>query len=211
MKEEAKNPRAVSDSVLLRRARAGDLDAETEMLRRYKGLVKSKARAFFIVGADEDDVLQEGMIGLLNAVRKYDESRDASFKTFAGSCVANQIISAIRAAERNKHRILNQALSLEGSIAPGSGSPDGSSDLRLGDTVASNAETPEQLLLIGDICDYIEGKNEQIFSDYEREALAELRRGKSREQIAGDLGRSVQSVNNCLSRAKRKIVNYLVS
>ena len=197
------------DADLARRAQNGDLVAEEELLRKYKSLARSKARMYFMVGADEDDVLQEGMIGLLKAVRKYDESKDASFSTFAGHCVTNQIISAIRAADRNKHKILNDSLSLDESILSGKGNA-GSGELHLKDILAANpSESPEQMLVIKDIAACIVNNDDRIFSKYEMDVLRELLQGNDRKQIADTLGKSEKSVDNCLQRVRRKIIEYI--
>ena len=197
------------DADLANRAQSGDLIAEEELLRKYKSLARAKARMYFMVGADEDDVLQEGMIGLLKAVRKYDDSKDASFSTFAGHCITNQIISAIRAADRNKHRILNDSISLDESIASGKGNQS-SGELHLGDTLAANpSESPEQMLVIKDIAACIINNDDRIFSKYEMEVLRELLQGRERKQIAKSLGKSEKSVDNCLQRVRRKVLEYI--
>ena len=201
----------IKDADLVRRAREGDLAAEEELLRRYKGLARDKARMYYMVGADEDDVLQEGMIGLLKAVRGFDPEGEASFHTYAGICVTNQIISAIRAAGRKKHQILSDSLSLEDPVRGGDGSSSGA-DLRIGDTLASSREaSPEQVLVIRDIAECILHNDDQIFSEYEMTVLMEQLRGRSPEEIAAGLDRTEKSVRNCLQRTKRKIIDYLQS
>ena len=96
--------KAVSDQEMVIRAQQGDLEAEEFLMRKYKEIVKIKSRYYYMAGADEDDVVQEGMIGLLKAIRQYDPEKEASFATFAGVCITRQIISAIRMADREKHR-----------------------------------------------------------------------------------------------------------
>lgn len=197
------------DKNLALKAQAGDLAAEEELLREYKSLARSKARMYFMVGADEDDVLQEGMIGLLKAVRKYDGDKNASFATFAGHCITNQIISAIRAADRNKHKILNDSLSLEESISSSKGTQ-GGGELRLEDTLAANpSESPEQMLVIRDIAACIIHNDDRIFSQYEMDVLKELIQGKDRKEIAVSLDKSEKSIDNCLGRVRRKVVEYI--
>ena len=196
------------DIELVLRAQGGDLLAEEELLREYKSLARSKARMYFMVGADEDDVLQEGMIGLLKAVRKYDADRNASFETFAGHCITNQIISAIRAADRNKHRALNDSLSLSESIS-GKGKQ-GAGEIRLEDTLVANpSESPEQMLVIKDIAACIIHNNDRIFSPYEMDVLKELLQGRDKKKIAKTLNKSEKSVDNCLHRVRRKVLEYI--
>lgn len=198
------------DMKLVLRAQEGDLQAEEELLRKYISLARAKANMYFMVGADEDDVLQEGMIGLLKAVRKYDPERDASFSTFAGHCITNQIISAIRAADRNKHKILNNSLSLEESISSGKSNASGSGELRLSDTLAaSQSESPEHLLVIKDIAACIIRNDDKVFSPYEMDVLKELIQGRSRGQIASSLDKSEKSIDNCLHRVRKKVLEYV--
>lgn len=199
-----------SDRILAKRAQDGDLGAEEELLRRYKGLAKAKANMYYMVGADEDDVLQEGMIGLLKAVRRFDPDKEASFRTFAGICVTTQIISAIRAAQRNKHMALNTSVSLDSSIGQQPTSETGETQLRLEDTLmASPADSPEQMLVMQDILECILANDDRVFSDYELEVLTLRMRGRSTEQIAEELGRDKKSVDNCMHRARQKIITYL--
>ena len=201
-----------TDNALVLRAQAGDLAAEEELLRRYKGLAKAKANMYYMVGADEDDVLQEGMIGLLKAVRQFDQEKEASFRTFAGVCVTNQIIGAIRASQRNKHKALNTSVSLEASIGQEQAAEAGEPQLRLVDTLmASPADNPEQMLLMGDIIEWILHNDEKVFSKYELQVLTERMRGKSMEQIAEEAGKSKKSVDNAMHRAKQKIIAFLMT
>ena len=198
-----------TDNVLVKKAQAGDLEAEEELLRRYKELARAKANMYYMVGADEDDVMQEGMIGLLKAVRQFDEEKEASFRTFAGICVTNQIISAIRSAQRNKHKALNTSVSLETSL-PQKTTDLGNVDMRIEDTLmASPADTPEQMLVLQDIIEYILHNDDDLFSEYELQVLTARMEGRSTARIAEDLGRTKKSVDNCLNRAKRKIIEYL--
>ena len=200
----------VKDDTLVKRAQAGDLAAEEELLRRYKGLAKSKANMYYMVGADEDDVLQEGMIGLLKAVRQFDPEKEASFRTFAGICVTTQIISAIRATQRNKHRALNTSVSLDASIGQEQTAQAGEPQLRLEDTLmASPADSPEQMLVMQDIIECILHNDDRVFSPYELQVLTERMRGRSTQQIADDLGKKKKSVDNCMHRARQKIITYL--
>lgn len=199
-----------SDDALVRRAQGGDLAAEEELLRRYKELARAKANMYYMVGADEDDVLQEGMIGLLKAVRQYDPEKEAGFRTFAGICVTNQIISAIRASQRKKHQALNTSVSLDMSIGQEQAARDGQAQMRLEDTLmASPADSPEQMLVMEDIIQCILHNDERVFSPYELQVLTGRMQGKSIDQIAEELGRKRKSVENSMHRARQKIITYL--
>ncbi len=197
----------MTDEQLAVAAGKGDIDAEETLLRRYKALARSKAKLYYMVGADEDDVLQEGMIGLLMAVRKFDADKDASFRTFAGLCVTNQIISAIRAADRKKHAILNRSVSLEEQLCA---TAPGEAKLRLVDTLqASPADTPEQMLVFKDIAECIMHNDRRIFSKYEMNVLTDLMMGMESGEIARHLGKTESSVNNCLHRVRKKVLGYI--
>lgn len=200
-----------TDNMLASRAQAGDLGAEEELLRRYKELARAKANMYYMVGADEDDVLQEGMIGLLKAVRQFDPEKEASFRTFAGICVTTQIISAIRATQRNKHKALNTSVSLDASIGGQEAEAgEGAGPMRLEDTLmASPADSPEQMLVMQDIIECILHNDDKVFSDYELQVLTERMRGRSADQISRDLGKPRKSVDNCMQRARQKIIAYL--
>ncbi len=198
-----------TDTELVRLARDGDLAAEEELLRRYKELARTKANMYYMVGADEDDVLQEGMIGLLKAVRQFDPEKEASFRTFAGVCVTNQIISAIRAAQRNKHKALNTSVSLDLSIGKEKAAAQGE-QMRLSDTLtASPADSPEQMLVMRDIIECILHNDDKVFSRYELQVLTKRMQGKSAEQIAEELDKKKKSVDNCLQRVRQKVSTYL--
>ena len=193
-----------SDKELVLKAQAGDLDAEESLMRKYKETVKIKAKMYYMAGADEDDVVQEGMIGLLKAIRQYDAKKDAAFGTFAGVCVTRQIISAIRTADREKHKALNTSISLSDPLK------DSGDDMTLEDTLRTNmAENPETLLVFKDIVYYIMHNGDNILSDFEMEVLSEMVKGKNYEEIAEKLGRNPKSIDNAMQRIKKKVVAYL--
>ena len=199
-----------TDNTLVSRAQAGDLAAEEDLLRRYKELARAKAKMYYMAGADEDDVLQEGMIGLLKAVRQFDPEKEASFRTFAGICVTNQIISAIRAAQRNKHKALNTSVSLDAPAGQEADSAEGA--WRIEDTLmASPADSPEQMLVMQDITECILHNDDKVFSKYELQVLTERMRGLQTDQIAEQLGRTKKSVDNCMHRVRQKIIAFLNS
>lgn len=195
------------DAQLAAEAQAGNVDAEETLIRKYSNLVMSKTKAYFMAGADSNDVMQEGMIGLMKAVRQYDVSRNTSFATFAERCVTNQIISAIRSADRIKHKPLNTSDSLSRPITSEGGEGD---SITLGDTISANlADTPEEMLIMKDVTSYILHNGDNVFSDLEMQVLGESMKGYSYDQVARRLGKSRKSVDNALQRAKKKISNYL--
>lgn len=193
-----------SDRDLVLKAQSGDLDAEETLMRKYKETVKIKAKMYYMAGADEDDVVQEGMIGLLKAIRQYDADKETSFGTFAGICITRQIISAIRSADRDKHKALNTSVSLSDPLKDESG------EMTVEDTLRTNmAENPETLLVMKDIAGYILHNGDNILSDLEMEVLSEVLKGRSHEEIAEKLGKNSKAIDNALQRTKKKIVSYL--
>lgn len=193
-----------SDAELVNMAQSGNLDAEEALIRKYKETVKIKANMYFMAGADEDDVVQEGMIGLFKAIRQYDFNRDVAFGTFAGVCITRQIISAIRTADRDKHKALNTYISLSRPMSSDS------EEIMLADTLKDTmVENPEALLVIKDVVYYILHNDGNIFSEFEMQVLNELLKGSNYEKISKKTGKSTKSVNNAMQRVKRKIVDYL--
>lgn len=193
-----------SDRELVMAAQAGDLDAEETLMRKYKETVRIKAKMYYMAGADEDDVVQEGMIGLLKAIRQYDADKEASFGTFASVCITRQIISAIRAAGRDKHKALNTYISLSDPLK------DNDDEITVEDTLRTDmAEDPETLLVIKDILNYILHSGDNILSDFETEVLNEVLKGKTHEEIAGKLGKNIKSIDNAVQRTKKKLAGYL--
>lgn len=193
------------DAQLAAEAQAGDVAAEEALIRKYSGLVKSKTKAYFIMGADENDVMQEGMIGLMKAVRKYEPSKKASFATFADVCVTSQIISAIRTADRIKHKPLNTSVSLSNPVEQ-----DGVEGITLEDTLkASMADSPEEIVVLKDVTYYILNNDDNIFSNLEMKVIGETIKGYSYDQVAQRLGKSRKQIDNALQRAKKKVNDYL--
>ncbi|MBR5740364.1 MAG: RNA polymerase sporulation sigma factor SigH [Firmicutes bacterium] len=196
----------LTDEQLAVMAREGSETAEELLIDKYKGLVKVKARAYFIAGGDQEDVVQEGMIGLMKAVRSFDPEREASFKTYASTCINNQIIKAIRNADRSKNQPLNEAVSLNDTV----GNPE--SELTIEDIVrASIFDEPEQILLYEEMIERITKGIDANFSKLEREVLVRKLDGKSYIQIAKELGKSPKTIDNAIQRVRRKIENMLDS
>lgn len=192
------------DDQLVADAQAGNLDAEEMIIRKYGGLVRNKANLYYMVGSDVDDVIQEGMIGLFKAIHKYKPDRGASFSTFAEICITHQIITAIRSADRNKHKALNTSVSLNKPLK------DENDNMTLEDTLEANkADSPEEALIIKDVTYYILNNGDNIFSDFEIQVLNEYLKGYSQEQIARKLGKGVKSIDNAMRRTKKKIIQYM--
>lgn len=194
----------LTDEQLVKMAQEGSETAEEILIEKYKGLVKIKAKTYYITGADSEDVVQEGMIGLFKAIRSFDADKQAAFKTFADTCVNSQILSAIKKANRKRHRPLNESVSLNKEV------DDEKHDISVGDIMqASMDNDPEALLLLQEVVDYLKTYDSGLFSKFEREVWVEKLKGRNYMEIAEQLGRSPKSVDNALQRIKKKIVAYL--
>jgi len=194
----------LTDEQLVLMAREGSETAEEILIEKYKGLVRAKAKAYFIAGAEAEDVVQEGMIGLMKAVRSFDEGREASFKTCAGTCINNQILKAIRKAEREKNQPLNDAISLDNHL----GEKD--ENLTIGDILkASMFDEPEEKVIYEDTLLRLKGLSRNIFSPLEAQVLRAKIAGKNYQEIAEELGKSPKTIDNALQRIRKKIMAFL--
>ncbi|MBR0456995.1 MAG: sigma-70 family RNA polymerase sigma factor [Firmicutes bacterium] len=210
LKKELINSIENPEIQLAAEAQAGDALAEETLIRNYSGIVYKKARVYFMAGADAEDVVQEGMIGLLKAVRSYDADKNASFGTYAERCVTNQIISAIRSADRIKHKPLNTSVSLNKPVSADASSGADQQEITLGDTLSTNpADSPDEMLIIKDVAYYILNNGDNVFSDLEMKVLSEYIKGFTSSQIAERLGKSSKSVDNALQRTRKKVNTYL--
>ncbi len=194
----------MEDEDIVDEARNGSPQALEYLIIKYKGFVKLKSRSYFLIGADREDIVQEGMIGLYKAIRDYDRDKLASFKAFAELCITRQIITAIKTATRQKHIPLNSYVSLNKPIY------DEESDRTLLDVLSGARITNPEALVIGrEELGTIEDKIGEILSDLEWEVLMSYIEGKSYQEIAIELDRHVKSIDNALQRVKRKLERYL--
>ena len=185
-------------------ARKGDAEALEYLIYKYKNFVKAKARSYFLIGADREDIIQEGMIGLYKAIRDYRHEKLSSFRAFAELCITRQIITAIKTATRQKHIPLNSYISLNKPIY------DEESDRTLMDVISgAKISDPQELILSREEYVDIESKRPELLSDLEQEVLNSYLQGKSYQEIAMDLDRHVKSIENALQRVKRKLERYL--
>ena len=185
-------------------ARDGDDGAQEFLLNKYKNFVRSKARSYFLIGADHEDIVQEGMIGLFKAIRDFRPDKLSSFRAFAELCVTRQIITAIKTATRQKHIPLNSYVSLNRPIY------DEESDRTLMDVLSEvQMAGPEELLISREDYSSVENRISEVLSDLEMEVLNSYLEGKSYQEIARDLHRHVKSIDNALQRVKRKLEKSL--
>ncbi|CQR48540.1 RNA polymerase sigma-H factor [Paraliobacillus sp. PM-2] len=175
------------------------------LINKYRGFVHAKARTYFLIGADHDDIVQEGMIGLYKAIRDYKSDKLSSFKAFAELCITRQIITAIKTATRQKHMPLNSYVSLDKPIY------DEESERTLLDVLvnATVTDDPQDLLINQEKHGILEGKLSEVLSELEREVLALYLDGRTYQEISYKLKRHVKSIDNALQRVKRKLEKYL--
>ena len=186
------------------KASKGDKIALEYIIKKYRNFVKSKAKSYFLIGADKEDIIQEGMIGLYKAVRDFDASKTNSFKGFADICITRQIITAIKTATRQKHIPLNSYVSLNKPVY------DEESERTLLDIIATSIVTdPEELIISKEELKHIESKMNELLSDLELQVVEYYLNGKSYQYIADKLQRDVKSIDNALQRVKRKLEKHL--
>jgi RNA polymerase sporulation-specific sigma factor len=196
----------MEDEEIVDVARTGSTEAQEYLINKYKSFVRAKARSYFLIGADREDIIQEGMIGLYKAIRDFRAERLASFKAFAELCITRQIITAIKTATRQKHIPLNSYISLNRPIY------DEDSDRTLLDIMPGNhVLDPEEVVISSEEIGNMEEKITEILSELEWQVLNSYLDGKSYLEIADELQRHVKSVDNALQRVKRKLERYLDS
>lgn len=203
-KEVVEGYELMMDEDVVEDARQGDDRAQEYLIKKYKNFVRAKARSYFLIGADREDIIQEGMIGLFKAIRDFRSDKLSSFRVFAELCITRQIITAIKTATRQKHIPLNSYVSLNKPIY------DEDSDRTLLDVLSGvKISDPEELMISKEELGNIESKIGEILSDLEWKVLMSYLQGKSYQEIAVDLDRHVKSIDNALQRVKRKLERYL--
>ncbi len=192
------------DEEIIKEAKAGDDKALEFLINKYKKFVRAKARTYFLIGADREDIIQEGMIGLYKAIRDFRGDKLSSFRAFAELCITRQIITAIKTATRQKHIPLNSYISLNKPIF------DEESDRTLLDIInEESVSDPEEMMINREEFAGIELKMGEILSNLEWEVLSKYLQGRSYQEIAKELHRHVKSIDNALQRVKRKLEKYL--
>ncbi len=193
-----------TDEEVVEQYRQGNHLAEEYLLDKYKNFVRAKARSYFLIGADHEDIVQEGMIGLYKAIRDYRPEKLSSFRAFAELCITRQIITAIKTATRQKHIPLNSYISLNKPLY------DEESDRTLLDVIMEGrVSNPEEIIINREDLVGIHSKINDVLSGLEQDVLNAYLDGKSYQEIANTLGRHVKSIDNALQRVKRKLEKYL--
>jgi RNA polymerase sporulation-specific sigma factor len=194
------------DEELVLMAQNGDDTAQEFLLDKYKSLVRAKSRAYFLIGADSEDIIQEGMIGLYKAVRDYNEEKNASFRSFAELCVNRQMITAIKAATRQKHQPLNSYVSLNKPVY------EEESEQTYMDFLQSDSSAllnPETLLIGQENKHFLEDQMVKNLSSFETRVLVLYLQGRSYFEIAHVLDKPEKSIDNALQRVKKKLERFL--
>jgi len=195
---------SMEDEEIVEEAKTNNNLALEFLIHKYKGFVKSKARSYYLIGADKEDIIQEGMIGLYKAIRDYDKDKLASFRGFAEICITRQIITAIKTATRQKHIPLNSYISLNKPIYY-----EGTERTLLDNVSYVKVLDPEELMISREELDIIEKKMGDILSELELEVLMSYVEGLSYQEIAEEMDRQVKSIDNALQRVKRKLEKIL--
>jgi RNA polymerase sporulation-specific sigma factor len=190
----------LDDEGIVQLIHQGSSRALDYLIHKYRNFVRAKARTYFLIGADKEDIVQEGMIGLYKAIRDYDGEKLSSFKAFAELCVTRQIITAIKTATRQKHIPLNSYVSLDKPIY------DEETDRTLLDVIAgSKSIDPQELLINQEKYGDMEMKLSELLSELEKKVLRLYLDGKTYQEMSVDLKRHVKSIDNALQRVKRKL------
>jgi RNA polymerase sporulation-specific sigma factor len=195
----------LGDEDLAARYQGGDVEALDLLLERYRRFARAKSRSYFLVGADSDDIEQEGMIGLYKAVRDFRADRQSSFRAFAELCITRQVITAIKAATRQKHQPLNQYVSISG-VRGGDDPGERSVEDLLDD---HNIGDPADEVVSRERMDVMRRSMAEMLSGLEVDVLKLYVEGKSYQEIGNRLGRHVKSIDNALQRIKRKLDQHL--
>lgn len=203
--KETSDYRTMTDETLIKLAQTKEDDSAIDFIvNKYKNFVRAKARSYFLMGADYEDIIQEGMIGLYKAIRDFRSEKQASFRGFAEICIVRQMITAVKAATRQKHMPLNSYVSLNKPIYTEE------SERTLMDMLSERAITdPEELLISQEQFKDTEVMMGKMLSNLEWEVLLAYLDGKPYQTIAEETGRSIKSIDNALQRVKRKLDKYL--
>ncbi len=194
----------MTDEALIAAARTGDRTAEDLLYEKYKNFIRGRARSYFLVGADREDIIQEGMIGLYKAIRDFNPDKISSFRSFAELCVTRQIITAIKAATRQKHIPLNSYVSLNKSLYT-----EGPERTLIDVISAARVSDPEETVISQETYSDMEQQLRKSLSPLERSSLTLYLEGHSYVEIAALLERSPKAIDNALQRVKHKLEKQL--
>lgn len=196
----------LDDVTLIKMTKDGDKKALNYLLNKYTEIVNMKVGKYFIVGAEREDIMQEGLIGLFKAIKCFDPEKQSSFKTFANLCVERQLQTAIKSSTRQKHMPLNSYLSLNISAY------DDNEDTSLFETLDANVvEDPLDMITKKEYYNFVEDRIEETLSDFEKQVLRRYTNGESYVEIAGKLNAPVKSVDNAIQRIRKKTIKNILN
>ena len=195
-----------TDEQLIQMAKNGDKDALEYLLKKYKDLVDMKVNKFFIIGAEREDIIQEGLIGLYKAIKSYNKEKESSFKSFANMCIERQLITAIKTSNRQKHIPLNSSISLNTNVY------DDDNDMELIEKLDMQIlEDPLDTITKKEYYKFIETKIDETLSNFEKQVLRRYARGESYVYIAKKLNAPVKSVDNAIQRIRKKANKSIIN
>lgn len=196
----------LDDIELIKMTKSGDKKALNYLLKKYTEVVNMKIGKYFIVGAEREDIMQEGLIGLFKAIKCFDPEKQSSFKTFANLCIERQLQTAIKSSTRQKHMPLNSYLSLNVSAY------DENDDTSLLDIFDANiVEDPLDMITKKEYYNFVEGRIDETLSDFEKQVLKRYTEGESYTEIAQKLDAPVKSVDNAIQRIRKKTVKNILN
>lgn len=197
----------LDDDSMIHLIRENDAKAMDGLIRRYRGLVKREARKMYLIGSDEEDLIQEGMIGLFQAIRDYEPENGSSFAAFAKLCVRRQMYTAVTASNRKKHQPLNTYVSFDEPVFTENSSERGYREQTMEDLICADEKdtNPEKIILDREQADMIESIIVERLSGYEKKVLNLYLEGRSYDSIAAELSRTRKAVDNAIQRIRRKI------
>ena len=200
----AENMEALPEEVLIQRAQAQDYDAMDALMQRYKGIVRKRARSLFIIGGDQDDLMQEGMIGLFKAIQDYDKSKEAVFSTFAELCISRQLYSAVKSSNRKKNIPLNTYVSIYSPVYSEQGEETEGSFM-VDHSLEAAEISPEEILIDRENVCSLRCKIEECLSAMEKQVFDLYMEGMTYQEIARHLDKEPKSIDNALQRIKSKV------
>lgn len=200
----AENMEALPEEVLIQRAQAQDYDAMDALMQRYKGIVRKRARSLFIIGGDQDDLMQEGMIGLFKAIQDYDKSKEAVFSTFAELCISRQLYSAVKSSNRKKNIPLNTYVSIY-SPAYSEQGEETEGSFMVDHSLEAAELSPEEILIDRENVRSLRRKIEECLSAMEKQVFDLYMEGMTYQKIARHLDKEPKSIDNALQRIKSKV------
>ncbi len=196
----------VDDVKIMEWIRENDANAMDYLLRKYRSIVKQEARKMYLIGSDEEDLIQEGMIGLLQAIHGYESDRDSSFSSFARLCIRRQMYSAVTASNRKKHQPLNTYVSFDEPVFVDGGAAHGEKEHTVEDTIFADEKdaNPEKIMLDREQADMIESVIVERLTSYEKRVLKLYLEGRSYEDIAVELNKTRKAIDNVIQRIRKK-------